>query len=270
MLAHLYCPLRRRQDSATANAPPHPEGKDQHGLSRLSEVLPRTPQLDAASYRRLRNYLRTFAQHYAIGFVAGANGRPGGLDQCTGPLGSTIVTRLEILAHSLPTPALREKAAWAWAEAAAGKLDVLPVQTVLTTFEPANMVLDPETWDARGPADFPYEAEMLPIGITVHIVNHTLGYVQYATPNAPQPHYIHYAQAKELHTLFRNTLISRIAAFKEPLVYAAFGLSATIGIFLWHGFTLDDNGAERVVLGSDLDHLALLEGLLDVPLPDRH
>ena len=115
----------------------------------------------------------------------------------------------------------------------------------------------------------PFEPEMLPVGIMVHIVNHALGYLEGPTPEDPRPRFVHYEQAEDLHTLFRDTLVAQVPAYRKPGMETAFALSATIGLFLWHGFTWDIDGGERVLRKEDSEELALLEGLLAVPLPRR-
>ncbi|KAI7132041.1 hypothetical protein KC343_g4848 [Hortaea werneckii] len=142
-----------------------------------------------------------------------------------------------------------------------GILDAVPVGLNHGDFLPTNLLVDPSSWRIKSYIDWA-EAEVLPSGICLYGLEHSLGYIEDADDGGKggMPQFVYYEQAEELRRIFWEEFEQLVPAGKRTDVRKALDLSRDVGILLWKGFAWDDGAIDRVInLEDDLEEVAYLE-----------
>lgn len=178
------------------------------------------------------------------------------LHQCTGKVGSTILSRLSKLVENLPEEHLNTIAR-----------DTMTCIKTLTDYPivlnhgdliPSNILINEETWAITGLVDWA-EAEYLPFATCLYGLEHLLGYVDMSD----DPTFEYYENASELRELFWSRLFDLVPSLKGR--EAELRTMRRLGILLWYGFAWDDGAIDRVVNdGDDPVEMACLRAFLEV------
>lgn len=230
----------------------------------LTEVLPRTKQLDGDAHGTIKAVLLSLANHFIGAFGAG---------QCEhmlvarkhgrGKIGSTIFERLCQLECDLPTDELRATARNLRESVGNGRLNFVPLSLTHGDLLPSNIIVDAETGFIKGIIDWA-EAEYLPFGLNLYAVEHVLGFTELDTSTGVK-RFVYYDQATMLREFFWLALRGRMQGLlvQDTRVYESVLLARKVGIMLWHGFAWDDGNLDRVVNPvDDAEEMEYLRAIL--------
>ena len=145
-----------------------------------------------------------------------------------------------------------------------GSLNSLPISLTHGDLLPHNILLDPQTWAITGYIDWA-EAEPLPHGTNLYVLEHLLGYLDVSNQSR-RPRFMYYAQAAELREVFWEEYAHLVPSCEQG-VQTAVQVMRDAGCLLWHGFAWDDGRVDRVVNEvDDAEELASLGAFLRVEL----
>ncbi|KAH7066681.1 hypothetical protein BKA63DRAFT_125685 [Paraphoma chrysanthemicola] len=251
----------------------------------LSRVLSQTDMLDTELQAKQHNLIKSFAAFIAQGYHSRAHRLSKGrntradspmdnesefLSQCTGKVGSSIISRLEKLAKELPDEWLRRKAKNVLTFIAT--VDDYPVVLNHGDLIPSNILVDEHTWEITGVVDWA-EAEFLPFGTCLYGLEVLLGYLMPAslgrnTQCKPKDGVdacalVYYEHALVLRKIFWTSLLDAIPELvgrQEEM-----RVMRDMGVLLWYGLAWDGGAIGRVVIErDDIEELAYLRAFMAV------
>lgn len=220
----------------------------------LSRALPRCQNPSSTVQRKQESLIESFAAMVAQGLKPSIpkdrtvradspmEDIPSIYSQCTGKVGSTIVSRLEKLRKSLPEGYLSGIASETLA--CVRSLKDYPVVLNHGDLIPSNVLVDEETWKITGLVDWA-EAEYLPFGTCLYGLEHLLGHMS----TSASPAFTYYENASQLRELFWRRLFDLVPWLKSR--EGDVRIMRKLGILLWYGFAWDDGAIDRVV--NDVD-----------------
>jgi hypothetical protein len=198
---------------------------------RYSDLQPQFANLDSKTLEKQKALLRSISTFFAKQWYAGQWHQPA-LSGCPGRVGRSLLFRLESLERHLPTEPLRRRAQRTRERVEAGELDLLPVVLTHGDLLPSNIMVEPQTWCAKGYVDWA-EAEWLPYGLCQYGIEHLSGYLR-KDGGMEGSVFVRYRQAEELRGAFWKELEQRVPEFRKPEVRRAVQLGGDIGTLLWY------------------------------------
>jgi Phosphotransferase enzyme family len=207
----------------------------------------------AAEHPRAREMREALCEDFAVFLARSWQGKDN-LNLPPGKVGSSIRTRLEMLAVELP---LRFRAA---AKRVLSQLHVvestLPWVLAHGDIVAGNIMLDPSTGRLVGLVDWA-EAEPLPFGICLYGLEEIVGYMTASG-------FVYHSAADRARAAFWRKLHLEIPDMARPLVRRAVDVARDLGVLLWYGFAFDNGAIDRVVQeGRDPVEIRYLDALLD-------
>ena len=250
----------------------------------LAACQARTRELDAPAWTRQVALVRALADFVARAWPSAPTEPALAVDALPGAVGARISPKLARLAASLPSAALRHRAARTLT-----RLPLLAAHPVVLNHGdliPANLLVCPRRGTLCGVVDWT-EAETLPFGTHLYALELLLGFVEHtAAPDTPaspassvsagscaspvsataHPRFTYFARAAELRALFWQAVWARAPAVQASMRPVA--VARDLGVLLWYGFAWDEGAIDRVVAdGVDADELACLRAFLGVDGP---
>jgi hypothetical protein len=221
----------------------------------LSRLRPHEPSLDADA-KHIKRLVTSFADLIAQAWHSPQESQPVPrtaradspmdkgplmLSQCRGKVGSTIVSRLEMLASKLPDAYLRKRAAETMR--AVQRIQGYPVVLNHGDLIPSNILVDQNTWKITGLVDWA-EAEDLPFGTCLYALEHLIGYLAPAHCELA-PTWFYIDGATQLRELFWSHLIDAVPELQARM--RDIKMMRDMGVLLWYGIAWDDGAIDRVV-----------------------
>ncbi|ESZ93793.1 hypothetical protein SBOR_5822 [Sclerotinia borealis F-4128] len=194
---------------------------------------------------------KDFAAFLAIGWH-----RKDGTSLPLGIVGSSLLSRLELLCRDLPK---RFQHTAKRILKNIQHVESLPWVLTHGDITPSNIMINPLTHHLVGLVDWA-EAESLPFGVCFYGLEEILGEIS--------PTGFHYhPNASYMRTIFWTELTARIPELKRDYLMKGVKLARDLGVLLWHGIAWDDGAINRVVdedRDEDRDEIRKLDAFLDV------
>lgn len=217
----------------------------------MSLLQPRVRSPGAEIYKKQITLIKDFAASLAQSWHSASQTRrftradspvmassPNIFSHCPGKVGSAIIPKLRLLAHSLPSAALRQRAQTVLEKIQTVDAHSYPVVLTHGDLIPSNILVDKHTWRITGLVDWA-EAEDLPFGTCLYGLEHLLGYM----PSTAQ--FVYFDSAPRLRTLFWERLWEAVPELRTKRDEV--GVVRDLGVLLWHGFAWDEGSIDRVV-----------------------
>lgn len=251
----------------------------------LSRLLPKGSQVESFPSKKYEQLMESFAIIIAQGWKSASKPltsrivradspmdyKPAMLSQCTGKVGSSIVSRLEKLSDELPDELSRRVAS----ETLERVRSIADYPVVLNHGDliPSNILVDEVAWEITGIVDWA-EAEYLPFGTCFYGLESLLGHIAPAphsltrsnndsVTNKTSPLFRYIDHAPGLRSLFWTNLFEKLPEMKRR--HEDVKTMRDLGVLLWYGYAWDDGAINRVVNeADDPDEIACLRAFLGV------
>jgi hypothetical protein len=231
----------------------------------LARLSPKTAVLEPGFQGKHERLIASFAAFTAHGWHSSSKShlqgrrvradspmedKPGMLSQCTGRVGSSIISRLAKLREELPDECLRRIASTTLERVKT--MDNYPVTLNHGDLIPSNILVDEDTWEITGIVDWT-EAEYLPFGTCLYGLENLLGYITTASPGTSShraaPTFTYYDNAPRLREMFWSHFFKAMPEAESRLEDVR--AMRDMGVLLWYGYAWDDGKIDRVVNETD-------------------
>lgn len=193
---------------------------------------------------------KDFAAFLAVGWH-----RRGCISLPRGIVGSSLLSRLELLCKDLP---IRFQPLAKRIRKDMRFIEAMPWVLTHGDIIPSNIMINPLTQHLTGLVDWA-EAEPLPFGTCFYGLEEILGEI---TPTG----FHYHANVTYLRKVFWTEIVTLIPELKQDELMRTVRLARDLGVLLWHGIAWDDGAINRVVMeerDEDADEIRRLDAFLD-------